>query len=132
MIDKQSLVADLLFETLQTIKVGVLAKGLTNISPTEVVKTIATKLDSKVFAAIVGYGEEEIETEQYLISTQVEKAVLWRSIPEYAGKIVVFIKEDVDKLHSLAEFEVLSARNVTNYLIDKQISAENNVPTQNF
>lgn len=43
MIDKQSLVADLLFETLQTIKVGVLAKGLTNISPTEVVKTIATK-----------------------------------------------------------------------------------------
>lgn len=132
MIDKQSLVADLLFETLQTIKVGVLAKGLTNISPTEVVKTIATKLDSKVFAAIVGYGEEEIETDQYLISTQVEKAVLWRSIPEYAGKIVVFIKEDVDKLHSLAEFEVLSARNVTNYLIDKQISAENNVPTQNF
>ena len=60
------------------------------------------------------------------------QAVLWRSFPEYAGSIVVFVKTDTDKLHSLAEFDVISLKDVSKYLLEQQITNESNTPTQNF
>ena len=56
---------------------------------------------------LVGYDEViEHSDELYDITGSIEKAVLWRSMPECAGSIIVFIRNDTDKLHSLAEFEV--------------------------
>ena len=63
---------------------------------------------------------------------QSEKAVLWRSMPECAGKIIVFIRNDTDKLHSLAEFDVITTRDIARFLIEQQISSENNAPTNSF
>lgn len=132
MIDKQGLVSNLLSDMLRTVKVGILVKGITNISPSSIIEMLADLSEETIYASVVGYDEAEQETDKYVISSQVEKAVLWRSVPEYAGRIIVFIKGDIDKLHSLAEFEVLTPRDITKYLIEQQITKESNTPTQNF
>ena len=53
-------------------------------------------------------------------------------VPEYAGKIAVFVSSDSDKLHSLAEFDIISTRDLSQHLIAEQIKCESNTPTHNF
>ena len=102
MLDKQTLVTELLLDKLSEAKVGILAKGIGAIDP-EAVAIELSKHHSHIYVAAVGYDilHEKAES-NYTITPAVEKAVLWRSIPEYAGSIVVFVKNDTDKLHSLA------------------------------
>lgn len=94
---------------------------------------MSSQRKSYVYVVAVGYGiSADVEEENYTLTTSIEKAVLWRSVPEYAGNIVVFVKTDTDKLHSLAELDVVSLKDVSKYLLEQQISNENNIPTQNF
>lgn len=133
MIDKQELVVQLLSERLSEAKVGIIFKGIAGISPEDVVRRLSEDSGEHLYMAAVGYdGITEKDVEDYSITPYVEKAVLWRSIPEYAGSIIVFILNDTDKLHSLAEFENLSARDLTRFLIELQIKNESNTPTLNF
>lgn len=133
MIDKQELVVQLLSERLPESKVGIIVKGISNISPEDVVRRLSEDSGEHLYMAAVGYdGIIEKDEEDYSITPYVEKAVLWRSIPDYAGSIIVFILNDTDKLHSLAEFETLSARDLTRFLIELQIKNESNTPTLNF
>lgn len=133
MIDKQELIVQLLSERLSEAKVGIIFKGIAGISPEDVVRRLSEDSGEHLYMAAVGYdGITEKDEEDYSITPYVEKAVLWRSIPEYAGSIIVFILNDTDKLHSLAEFENLSARDLTRFLIELQIKNESNTPTLNF
>lgn len=133
MIEKQDLVKDLLLKKLSETKVGILAKGFGEIDPATVARELSAARKSHIYMAAVGYGiSEEIETENYTLTPYVEKAVLWRSVPDYAGNIVAFVKNDTDKLHSLAEFEVLSLGDAAKYLLELQYSKGSNTPTQNF
>lgn len=133
MMDKQSLVIGLLIEKMADSKVGILAKGIDDIQPAEIAVELSSQRKSHVYIAAVGYGvPAEVEDTDYTITPSIEKAVLWRSIPEYAGNIVVFVKTDTDKLHSLAEFDAISLKDVSKYLLEQQISNESNTPTQNF
>ena len=112
MIDKEALVIDLLKQHLPEIKVGVIIKGIDDINPKHIVMVLTEK--------------------SYTLSTSIEKAVLWRSVPDYAGKIFVFVSSDSDKLHSLAEFDIISIRDLSQHLIAEQIKSESNTPTHNF
>ena len=133
MVDKQELVICLLLEKLAETKVGILAKGISGITPETIAAELASKRNTHIYMAAVGYGvTDEINDAHFTLTPSVEKAVLWRSLPEYAGNIVVFVKTDTDKLHSLAEFESLSLRDVSKYLLELQIANESNTPTQNF
>lgn len=133
MMDKQSLVIGLLIEKMADSKVGILAKGISDIQPAEIAVELSSQRKSHVYVAAVGYGiSADVEEADYTLTPSIEKAVLWRSVPEYAGSIVVFVKTDTDKLHSLAEFDVVSLKDVSKYLLEQQISNENNTPTQNF
>lgn len=132
MIDKQELVVQLLSERLSEAKVGIIFKGIAGISPEDVVRRLSEDSGEHLYMAAVGYDGITEKDEDYSITPYVEKAVLWRSIPEYAGSIIVFILNDTDKLHSLAEFENLSARDLTRFLIELQIKNESNTPTLNF
>lgn len=133
MIDKQELVVQLLSERLSEAKVGIIFKGIAGISPEDVVRRLSEDSGEHLYMTAVGYdGITEKDEKDYSITPYVEKAVLWRSIPEYAGSIIVFILNDTDKLHSLAEFENLSARDLTRFLIELQIKNESNTPTLNF
>jgi len=133
MMDKQSLVIGLLIEKMADSKVGILAKGISDIQPAEIAVELSSQRRSHIYIAAVGYGiSSDIEEAEYTLTPSIEKAVLWRSVPEYAGNIVVFVKNDTDKLHSLAEFDVVSLKDVSKYLLEQQISNESNTPTQNF
>lgn len=132
MMNKQELVVALLRRHLDEIKVGIIVKGVDDILPEVIIKELAAE-DKHLYAAAIGYEEvdEHIE-EEYAITDSIEKAVLWRSMPECAGNIIVFIRNDTDKLHSLAEFEVITTRDVARFLVEQQISNENNTPTNSF
>lgn len=131
-MNKQEVVVAILRKYLDEIKVGVIVKGVDDISPEEIVKELAQS-ESRLYSAVVGYDEVEERSEAtYEITGFIEKAVLWRSMPECAGKIVVFIRNDTEKLHSLAEFEVITTRDVARFLIEQQVKSENNAPTNSF
>ncbi len=133
MMDKQSLVIGLLKEKMVDSKVGILAKGISDIQPAEIAVELSSQRKSHVYIAAVGYGiSADVKEADYTLTPSIEKAVLWRSFPEYAGNIVVFVKSDTDKLHSLAEFDVISLKDVSKYLLEQQITNESNTPTQNF
>lgn len=132
MMNKQELVTALLRRHLSEIKVGIIVKGVDDIFPEEIIKAIASE-EKHLYAAAIGYDEiTEHSNELYDITDSIEKAVLWRSMPECAGSIIVFIRNDTDKLHSLAEFEVITTRDTAYYLVEIQIKSENNTPTNNF
>lgn len=132
MMTKQELVSQLLQEHLKDAKTGIIIKGIEGIAPDEISNDISRKA-APLYVAIIGYGSITEHSDSTLVITGlIEKAVLWRSKPECAGHILVFIKNDTDKLHSLAEFDVISTRDVSRYLLDKQLVNDNNTPTQNF
>ena len=131
-MNKQELVTALLCRHLSEIKVGIIVKGVDDIFPEEIIKAIAP-LEKHLYAAAIGYDEVvEHSDKLYDITDSIEKAVMWRSIPECAGNIIVFVKNDADKLHSLAEFDVITTRDTARYLIEMQINTNNNTPTNNF
>ena len=133
MLSKQQIVIELLKNQLSNTKVGIMVKGIDSIDPLQIVISLTNDINEKLFFAFVGYSNINCEeNDNYTISDSIEKAVLWRSIPSYAGKIMVFIKNDSDKLHSLAEFDVISMRDLSHYLIDSQIEKDNNAPTHAF
>ncbi len=132
MKNKQELVSALLHKHLSEIKVGIIIKGIDDISPEEIVKALASE-EMHLYAAAIGYNAvRERSTKLYDITDSIEKAVLWRSMPECAGRIVVFIRNDTDKLHSLAEFDIVTTRDVARFMIEEQIHSENNAPTNDF
>ncbi len=132
MMSKEDLVVALLHKQLSEIKVGIIVKGVDEISPEDTIKRLSTT-ENRLYVAAIGYDEvREHSQEQFIITDSIEKAVLWRSMPECAGKIIVFIRNDTDKLHSLAEFDVITTRDIARFLIEQQISSENNAPTNSF
>lgn len=132
MMSKEDLVVALLHKQLSEIKVGIIVKGVNEISPEDTIKRLSTT-ENRLYVAAIGYDEvREHSQEQFIITDSIEKAVLWRSMPECAGKIIVFIRNDTDKLHSLAEFDVITTRDIARFLIEQQISSENNAPTNSF
>lgn len=131
-MSKRELVAALLCRHLSEIKVGIIVKGVDDIFPEEIIKAIASE-EKQLYAAAIGYDEVIEHAEKlYEITDSIEKAILWRSMPERAGSIIVFIRNDTDKLHSLAEFEVITTRDIARYLVETQIKSDNNTPTNNF
>ncbi len=132
MMDKQTLLVGCLQARLATVKTGIIIKGIDGINPVEIVKALTSE-DVHFYSAIVGYPSITACVEKtYTIADSIEKAVLWRSMPECAGKILAFVKNDTDKLHSLAEFDVVSLRDISQYLIRQQLEIDNNTPTLNF
>ncbi|KWX82526.1 hypothetical protein AMQ83_32655 [Paenibacillus riograndensis] len=130
---KQELLIELLSKRLDSTKVGILVKGLTDINPEDVMSTLAREKGRKLLAAVIGYEHiTETQTDEISISLRVERAVLWRSNPQNAGSIITFVKADSDKLHSLAEFDVISTRDLSKHLLEECINQETNTPTVNF
>lgn len=126
MMNKQSLVVGLLLERLADSKVGILVKGINGIQPDEIAAELSSQRKTHIYMAAVGYGiSTDVEKSEYTLTPSIEKAVLWRSVPEYAGNIVVFVKTDTDKLHSLAEFDVISLNSVYTR------SGQNSTPNSN-
>lgn len=114
-------------------KVGVLIKGISSLSPIEICEAIVDSTEETYYVVIIGYEEmHQSNNERLFLSNKIETAVQWRSEPEKAGNILVFVKEDSDKLHSLAELDIVSSSNISEYAIDLHIQQESNKPILRF
>ena len=123
---------ELINQHLAGLKVGVIIKGVDGINPELIIADLSS-VNQHLYGAAIGYdGITEHTEETYDITDSIEKAVLWRSNPKYAGHIVVFIRTETDKLHSLSEFENICTRDVSQYLLKKQVKSNNNAPTNSF
>ena len=132
MLTKQELISELLKNKFLENKTGIIVKGVDNIDPIQVVHSVVESCGF-IYSSIIGYkGIKNTSNDSFEISQNIEKAVLWRSNPVCAGKILVFIKNDTDKLHSLAEFDVVTTRDITKYVLDMQLNGDNNIPTHSF
>lgn len=133
MKSKQEILVEVLDDKLNYAKVGVIVRGITEIDPVEAVRRLAVKSKRKYYLSSVGYGtEKQPEDDILAISNMIEDAVRWRSKTELAGRVIAFVKNDSDKLHSLAELDVVTTRDLSAKLIDERIAEANNAPTEKF
>ena len=133
MKSKQEILVEVLDNKVNSAKVGVIVRGITGIDPVDAVRCLATKNEKKYYLASVGYTtEKQSEDDRISISNMIEDAVRWRSKTELAGRVIAFVKNDSDKLHSLAEFDVVTTRDLSVNLIDERIAEANNAPTEKF
>lgn len=133
MKNKQEILVNVLSAKLENAKVGVIVRGITDIDPVAAIDTLSHDNKTKYYVSAVGYSvTEAYETDMLVVSHMIEDAVRWRSEPTLAGKIVAFVKSDSDKLHSLAEFDEVTTRDLSLRLIDERISESQNAPCEKF
>lgn len=132
-IERNELVARVVLENLKNTKVGILVNDVPGVSPAIVVGWIAGHVE-QVYAVAAGYGSFDVgQYDNVVSSMDIETAVSWRNKPYVAGHVVVFVKGDMPKTHSLAEFDVLGSRDVAAKLIDEARAAlAQNLPEQSF
>lgn len=133
-LTKNDLISSFLEEDISNgkTKIGYLLKGISNISPIEISEQIQKRTEKKVFLISVGYSETVTDNDNIIYYEQIEKAVELRSIRDLSGIILTFVREDVDKLHSLAEFEKVTSKMLKEFLLLKEIEKSTNVPVRNF
>lgn len=73
---------------------------------------------SSRLTAYIGDYEAATDAPNVTLADNIESAVAWRSRPDLAQRIVVFIQNDSRKAHSLNEFTELTARDLARHLID--------------
>jgi len=129
---KSELLVDVLVNALETTKVGLIVKGLSDISPKDILSSLTEKISDKIYAVAVGYKCTLRDTKEYVISIQIEDAVKWRNNPIFTGKIIVFINNESDKLHSLKELDVITTRSISEQLIKVYAEKQTNTPSKNF
>ena len=129
---KSELIVDVLINALKTTKVGLIVKGLSDISPKDILSSLAEKINEKIYSVAIGYKCTSKDTKGYFLSIKIEDAVKWRSNPVFTGKIIVFINNDSDKLHSLKELDILTARSISEQLINVYAEKQTNTPSKNF
>jgi hypothetical protein len=116
MLNRDQLAAEAITEKLRHAKVGVISKGLDLINPGKIAEMVSSTLERPLCVSIIGYSGIEASS-NVTISTNIEDAVDWRSTPELAGRILVFIQDEVPKLHSLGDLEFINSRDITRHLI---------------
>jgi hypothetical protein len=132
MMTKLELLVEVLDEGLANAKVGLIVKGISELTPVAVMDSLSKKIGKKLFSVAVGYNCSDQDNKNYKLTEKVEDAVKWRSDQDFAKRIIVFIKNESDKLHSLKEFDVVTARSVSEQLIMTCINEETNTPTRKF
>ncbi|MBP2018536.1 hypothetical protein J2Z79_001951 [Symbiobacterium terraclitae] len=131
-LDRNVQVAGVLTDQLRNAKIGVVVKGVHGIDPAAVAAMVSTTIDD-LHVSAVGYPLGTSIPENVRISTKLEDAVQWRSTPELAGRIVVFVKDDAPKLHSLGDLDVITERDIAAYILDQaQADPSNNDPQVRF
>ena len=130
---KQEILVNVLSAKLENAKVGVIVRGITGIDPVAAIDTLSRNNEAKYYVSAVGYNiTEAYETDMVAVSHMIEDAVRWRSEPALAGKIIAFVKSDSDKLHSLAEFDEVTTRDLSLQLIEERIAESQNAPCEKF
>lgn len=130
---------DLIFEELsekmEIAKIGVIVRGFLDnqqINVGRIVTQIANASQQTIYVSAVGY-DFDAQSEYVQHGENVESAVAWRNMPECAGQIIVFVRDEAAKMHSLADFDLLTPRDIINRLLhDAQSDQAQNDPQKRF
>ncbi len=127
-LSANGVLTDLLYHRLANTKLGVVVRGVRNIAPDSIARSVALRLNRRLATSIVGYdtGTQQTNSEEddsgyppIEWSFTVETAVTWRNqANQYAGRILVFVPGEVDKLGSLHSLDVVTMRDMTVHLIE--------------
>ncbi|WP_420640464.1 DNA translocase FtsK [Candidatus Leptofilum sp.] len=131
--NRNELIAEMLGNHLPQCRLGIIIKDINTISPSEIASLVATKSGGPLYVAAIGDYPSSPQTESIISSNNIESAVAWRNDPELAGKIVVFLQGEVHKSHSLSDFDILTARDLTKFILGKaQVNLADNEPQVKF
>lgn len=112
----------LLCNRLPEAKLGLVVRGIRELDPVRVAATVAETLDRRLAVAVVGYNAPDFDDtrngEAIELATRIESAVDWRNRSgEYAGRILVFVPGEVDKLGSLRGLDTVETRDLALHVI---------------
>lgn len=133
MENKNTVLSKYIQDLLTQSKVGLLIRGVDSISPSDVLSDIRSKnpAGDTIYSSIVGYSCNG-SIKNCVVSSKIEDAVLWRSNPACKGAVLVFIQSDSAKLHSLADFNVITNYDLSKFVITEKISESSNIPSRCF
>jgi DNA segregation ATPase FtsK/SpoIIIE, S-DNA-T family len=129
----EGVLIDLLARRLSDAKVGIVIRGIRDLRPVSVAAHVAARLQTRLAVAVVGYPIEAAPPAIELADT-IEAAVGWRNQSSvYAGRILVFVPGDVDKLGSLHSLDEVTTRDLSLHLITwVSQQPELNIPQRRF
>lgn len=117
--------SSLLRARLPQVRLGILVRGVEGIDPVEIKSSLADNVSGDLWVAASGYWNATLPG--------IEEAVEWRGHVEKAGRILVFVRTDAPKMHSLADLTELTSRDIAKQLcaIAETRFSQNN-PTERF
>jgi FtsK/SpoIIIE family/FtsK alpha domain len=118
MLSRNELAARTLKERLKTARIGVLARGLHGVDFGPVLESLVEGRARPLHVALVGVASPAEAPAGVVLATDVETGVDWRNHPELAGDILVVVEGDVEKMHSLAELDEVTPRDLTRTLLE--------------
>lgn len=109
-LSRSGILASLLRDRLSFNHLGIIVRGIQGIEPSEVLAQLSVLGTSDLSIAVHGYP---LLSEDF---GRIEDAVEWRGHVERAGRIVVFLKSDAAKMHSLADFDEVTSRDLAAHI----------------
>ena len=104
--------------------IGVVVDGVNDLDLNKSVAQIL-KTQNTLYVCAIGYPSPRAR-KGLVVANNIESAVKWRNDSKCAGKIVVFLRNDVAKRHSLEKFACVTDRDISARLIlraGKKLSA---------
>lgn len=139
------ILTSLLCNRMSDAKLGIVVRGIRQIDPVQIAETVAWTLNRQLAIAVIGYdfafqtsdndvSEDGQNGPSLEIATTIETAVTWRNqTSDYAGRILVFVPGEVDKLGSLHSLDILTTRDLTVHLLRWACErAARNAPQRRF
>ncbi|HEX7998848.1 MAG TPA: FtsK/SpoIIIE domain-containing protein [Pyrinomonadaceae bacterium] len=114
--NRDELAGAVIAERLNNARVGVVVRDLADIKVDRVAAFAADQLDRPLHVAAVDYPLAS-KPPKLTLTFDIEKAVLWRSQPDLAGQIVVFVQGEKKRLHSLEDLDTVTARDLAYQLL---------------
>ncbi|MFZ2424079.1 MAG: hypothetical protein WA029_23355, partial [Anaerolineae bacterium] len=144
-LSANGILTDLVCNRMTDSKLGIVVRSVREIDPVQIAETVAWMLKRRLAVAVIGYGTpsqtrdndpagSDENRPSLEIASTIEAAVTWRNqASSYAGRILVFVPSEVDKLGSLHSLDTLTIRDMTLHLIDWACrSAARNAPQRKF
>ena len=128
----EEILFEVIFNSFERKDIGVIINGINDLDIDSFLSLLDSKIDKKYYVAIIDYPVQDNHYSNLEIAKNIEKAVEWRSTPDCAQRIIVILKNDTAKMHSLAEFSTISTRDISTYLVKSYIKASSNVPIKKF
>lgn len=117
-IDRNQIAAQTLINKLKDATIGVVVRDINQIDPGLIVRIVSNETNQDCFVSIIKYKYSD-PGNRVVLANDIETAVGWRSTPEMAKRIIVFVHGELPKLHSLNDLDSMTSRDISQVLLGK-------------